>query len=293
MQIGQGKYCDRDFNGLLAQNGFATVKEVMPRTQHEKAVLFRALHQQPGCFLMPNAWDLSSARVFEGLGFPAIATSSSAAAATFGLSDGELNRDQALSHVRGIVAATDLPVSADLENGFGDSPEHVRETILLAASTGLVGASIEDATKDALRPLYPADFATERVAAAVRAARSLPFPFTLTARAENFIRGNPDLDDTIARLVAYENAGADVLFAPGLPSLDAVRVVCGALSKPLNFMAAIPGRSYSVAELALAGVKRISFAASFYRAAISGLLTAAREVKERGTFTYLDRSADD
>ena len=189
-----------------------------------------------------------------------------------------------------IVSATDLPVSADLEKGFGDAPAVAAETIRLAADVGLVGGSIEDATGDRDRPLYDRGHPAERVAAAVEAARALPFPFTLTARAENFLRGHPDLDDTIERLRAFERMGADVLFAPGLPDLAAVRAVCAAVTKPVNFMVGIKGKSFTVAELQAAGVKRISLATSLYRAAMTGLLDAAREVKERGTFAYLDRA---
>jgi 2-methylisocitrate lyase-like PEP mutase family enzyme len=207
-----------------------------------------------------------------------------------GRRDGRVRREEALAHARGIVEATELPVSADLEKGFGDAPEAAAETIRLAAGVGLVGGSIEDATGDKDTPLYDIGHATERVAAAVEAARALPFPFTLTARAENFLRGNPDLDDTIRRLRAFERAGADVLFAPGLPDLAAVRAVCAAVSRPFNFMVGIKGKSFTVAELTAAGVKRISLASSLYRAAMTGLLDAAREVKERGTFGYLDRS---
>jgi 2-methylisocitrate lyase-like PEP mutase family enzyme len=181
-------------------------------------------------------------------------------------------------------------VSADLEKGFGDAPEAAAETIRLAAGIGLVGGSIEDASGDKNRPLYDIGQATERVAAAVQAARALPFSFTLTARAENFIRGNPDLDDTIERLQAFARAGADVLMAPGLPDLAAVRAVCAAVGKPFNFMAGIKGRSFSVAELEAAGVKRISLATSLYRMAMTGLVEAAREVKDRGTFGYIERS---
>jgi 2-methylisocitrate lyase-like PEP mutase family enzyme len=228
--------------------------------------------------------------VLAGLGFAALATSSGACAGTLGRRDGRVTRQEALTHARGIVAATDLPVSADLEKGFGDAPAAAAETIRLAAEVGLVGGSIEDASGDPARPLYDIALATERVAAAVEAARALPFPFTLTARAENFLRGNPSLDDTIARLVAFERAGADVLFAPGLPDLAAVRAVCLAVSKPVNFMAGIKGRSFTLAELQAAGVKRISLATSLYRMAMTGLLTAAREVKDHGTFGYLDRS---
>ena len=181
-----------------------------------------------------------------------------------------------------------LPVSADLEKGFGDAPGEAAETIRVAAGAGLVGGSIEDATGYRDKPLFDLGLATERIAAAAEAARALPFVFTLTARTENFLRGNPDLDDTIKRLLAFEQAGADVLMAPGLPDLAAVRAVCNAVSRPVNFMAGIKGRSFTVAELAAAGVKRISLATSLYRAAMSGLLNAAREVKEQGTFDYLE-----
>jgi len=257
--------------------------------QTEKGLRFQQLHQRAGTFLIPNPWDGGSARILAGLGFEAFATSSGAAAATLGRRDGKINRDEALAHARLIVGATDLPVSADLENGFGDQPKFVAETVRLAADAGLVGCSIEDFSGDKASSLYDIRFAAERVAAAAEAARSLPFPFTLTARAENFIRGKPDLDDTIARLQAYEKAGADVLFAPGLPDLSAVRAVCAAVSKPVNFMVTIRGKSFSVAQLAEAGVKRISFASSLYRAAMTGLIEAATEAKQHGAFGYLDK----
>jgi 2-methylisocitrate lyase-like PEP mutase family enzyme len=262
----------------------------MTVSQKDKAVSFQALHQAPGYFVIPNPWDGASARILAGLGFLALATSSGAQAGTLGRRDGKVNRDEALAHARAIVAATDLPVSADLEKGFGDAPAAAAETIRMAAAVGLVGGSIEDATGEKDKPLYDVTQAAERVAAAVEAARKLPFPFTLTARSENFLRGNPNLDDTIKRLQAYERAGADVLFAPGLPDLAAVRTVCSAVSKPFNFMVGIKGKSFTVAELAAAGVKRISLAGSLYRAAMSGLLDAAREVKDKGTFGYLDRA---
>jgi 2-methylisocitrate lyase-like PEP mutase family enzyme len=199
-----------------------------------------------------------------------------------------VTRDEALAHARAIVQATELPVSADLEKGFGDSPAAAAETIRLAAEAGLAGGSIEDATGRKEQPLYDFNQAVERVAAAAEAARAAGF--FLTARAENFLRGKADLDDTIRRLQAFEKAGADVLFAPGLPDLAAVRTVCASLSKPVNFMAGIRGKSFSVAELEAAGVRRISLATSLYRAAMSGLLEAAREVKEHGSFGYLERS---
>ncbi len=262
----------------------------MTASQSDKAIRFRAMHQASEAFVIPNPWDAGSARILAGLGFQALATSSGASAGILGRRDGTVMRDEALAHARAVVEATDLPVSADLEKGFGDAPAAAAETIRLAARVGLVGGSIEDATGDRARPLYDIGQATERVAAAAQAARALPFPFTLTARAENFLRGNPDLDDTIKRLQAFEQAGADVLFAPGLPDLDAVRAVCAAVSKPVNFMVGIKGKSFTVAELAAAGVKRISLATSLYRAAMSGLLDAAREVKDHGTFSYLDHA---
>jgi 2-methylisocitrate lyase-like PEP mutase family enzyme len=259
-------------------------------TQTDKASRFQQLHRRAGAFLIPNPWDAGSARLLAGLGFEALATSSSASAATFGRRDGQLKRSEALASAQAIVQATDLPVSADLGNGFGDSPEAVAETVRMAAEAGLVGCSIEDSTADKDRPLYDIQLATERIAAAVQAARSLSFPFTLTARAENFARGKPDLRDALERLSAYEKAGADVLFAPGLPDLAAVRAVCAAVSKPVNFMVALRGKSFTVAQLIEAGAKRISFASSLYRAAMTGLVEAALEAKQAGTFGYLDKA---
>jgi 2-methylisocitrate lyase-like PEP mutase family enzyme len=260
----------------------------MTPNQNDKALRFRALHETSGTFVIANAWDGGSARMLAALGFKALATSSGASAGTLGRIDGRVSRDEALAQCRLIAGVTDLPVSADLEKGFGDSPSMVAETIRLAWAAGLAGGSIEDATGDAARPLFDLGHATERVAAAAEAARGLPVPFVLTARTENYFCGNPDLDDTILRLQSFERAGADVLFAPGLPDLAAVRAVCEAVSKPVNFMAGMPGKSFTVAELAAAGVKRISLATSLYRAAMTGLLKAAREVSERGTFDYLD-----
>lgn len=257
-------------------------------TQNEKAMRFRALHDQPGIFVIPNPWDVASARILAGLGFKALATSSAAAACTMGRRDHALTRDEMLVHARTIVDATDLPVSADLGSGFGDAPEIVAETIRLAADAGLVGCTIEDSTGKAGQPLYEFSLAVERISAAARAARQLPFPFTLTARAHNFIYENPSVNDTIARLQAYEKAGADVLFAPGLPDLATVRTVCAALTKPFNFMVGFKGKSFSVAELEAAGVKRISLATSLYRAAMTGFLDALREIKDKGQFSFLD-----
>ena len=261
----------------------------MSVTQSEKAARFRSLHDGPGAFVIPNPWDVGSARILAGLGFKALATSSAASASALGRRDHGLNRDEALAHVRLIVDATDLAVSADLGKGFGDAPEVVAETIRFAAEVGLVGCTIEDATGNEDRPLYDFGLAVERIAAGAEAAHALPFSFILTARAHNFAYAAPSLDDTISRLQAFEKAGADVLFAPGLPDLAAVGAVCAAVSKPFNFMVGIKGKSFSVSELAAVGVRRISLATSLYRAAMTGLLDAAREVKNAGQFAFLDR----
>jgi 2-methylisocitrate lyase-like PEP mutase family enzyme len=254
----------------------------------EKIRRFRELHEGPGAFVIANAWDAGSARILAGLGFPALATSSGACAGVLGRRDGAVSRDEALAHARAIVAASELPVSADLEKGFGDSPDAAAETIRLAAEAGLAGGSIEDATGDKEKPLFDFNHAVERIAAAVEAAR--PSGLLLTARTENYLRGNPDLDDTIRRLQAFEKAGADVLMAPGLPDLASVGAVCAALKKPVNFMAGIRGKSFPVKELEAAGVRRVSLATSLYRAAMSGLIAAAQEVTAEGSFGYLERS---
>jgi 2-methylisocitrate lyase-like PEP mutase family enzyme len=259
-------------------------------TQIEKALRFRALHERAGTFLIPNPWDAGSARILAALGFEAFATSSGAAAATYGRRDGRLTREEAIASAGAIAGATDLPVSGDLEGGFGASPDAAAQTVRMAAEAGLVGCSIEDFTGDVNQPLYEIQLAAERIGAAAEAAKSLSFPFTLTARAENFVRGKADLDGTVKRLQAYEKAGADVLFAPALPDLAALRTVCSAVAKPVNFMVGVRGKSFTVAQLVEAGVKRISFAASLYRAAITGLIAAASEVKQSGTFEYLEKT---
>jgi len=259
-------------------------------TQSDKAKQFRALHEAPGAFVIANVWDGGSARMMASLGFAALATSSGASAGTLGRRDGKTTRDEALTQAQMICDATDLPVSADLEKGFGDAPETVAETVMLAAKAGLVGCSIEDASGNPDAPIFELRHATERMVAAVAAARALPFPFTLTGRTENYLRGRLDLADTIERLKSYEAAGADALMAPGLPDLDAVRAVCTAVGKPFNFMVGIKGKSFTVTALAAAGVKRISLATSLYRAAMTGLLSAAKEVREHGTFGYIDAS---
>jgi 2-methylisocitrate lyase-like PEP mutase family enzyme len=258
----------------------------MTTTQIEKHATFKALHERPGAFVIPNPWNAGTARILTALGFEALATTSAGLAFSAGLRDasGDLTRRDILANAREIVEATDLPVSADLENGYGSAPETCAETIRLAAAAGLVGGSIEDATGDAENPIFEFNHAVERVAAACEAARALPL--VLTARAENFLHGRPDLDDTIRRLQAFEKAGADVVYAPGLPSLDAIRSLCASVDKPVNVVMGLRPPVFSVDELQAAGVKRISVGGSFARAALGALVRAAREVKEQGTFTY-------
>jgi 2-methylisocitrate lyase-like PEP mutase family enzyme len=257
--------------------------------QHRRGTLFRDLHQGPGAFVMPNPWEAGTARLLTGLGFPALATTSAGLAVSLGRPDGAnlVTRDETLRNAAGIVAATPLPVSADLESCFGETVAEVAETIRLAAAAGLVGGSIEDATGDRDDPILPIGRAAERVAAAAEAARGLPFPFTLTARAENFLYGRADLDDTIRRLLAYQEAGADVLYAPGLPGPDAIRAVCAAVDRPVNVLAGGGGRPLSAAELADCGARRISLGSALSRAALGGMMRAAREVREHGTFTFV------
>ena len=251
-----------------------------------KFEIFKALHEGDGAFVIPNPWNAGSAIILETLGFEALATTSAGLAFAMGQRDGTaaISRGAALENAREIVAATKLPVSADLEGGFGDRPQDCAETIRLASEAGLVGGSIEDAAGDSGHPIYAFSHAVERIAAAAEAARGLPF--LLTARSENFLYGRPDLEDTIRRLQAFEQAGADVLYAPGLPDLDAIRLVCASVSKPVNVVMGLSGPTWSVAQLARAGVKRISVGGSFARAALGGFIRAANEVRERGTFTY-------
>jgi 2-methylisocitrate lyase-like PEP mutase family enzyme len=255
---------------------------------------FRLLHERAEIFAIPNPWDAGSARMLALLGFDALATTSAGFAFSVGKPDAEgaVDRHDTLAHVRAIVDATSLPVSADLENGFGDDPETCAETIRLAADAGLVGGSIEDATGRADDPIYPFDLSLERVAAAVRAARGLPFPFMLTARAENLINGRPDLKDTIRRLEAFAAAGADVLYAPGLRTRDDIAAVVRAVApKPVNVVMGLSGPQFSLQELAALGVKRVSLGSSLARAAYGAFLDAAREIRDSGTFTFAKRAA--
>ena len=254
--------------------------------QVSKAFAFRALHARSGAFIIPNPWDAGTAKILTQLGFEALATTSAGLAFALGRSDGAVTREETLANARAIVDATNLPVSADLENGFGHSPQKVAETIQLAVSVGLVGGSIEDATGDRDKPIYDLSLAVERISAAVEAACAQNIHFTLTARAENFLHGRPDLEDTIARLQAFEKAGADVLYAPGLPNLKAIREVCLAVNRPVNVVAGLSGPSFSLKQLADAGVKRVSVGSSLSRAALGAFMRAATEMKELGTFDF-------
>ena len=260
----------------------------MRASQTDKAARFRALHTRPGAFIIPNPWDAGTARLLEGLGFEALTTTSAGLAFTLGRRDGAgvVSRDEALANAKAIVDATDLPVAADLENGYGDSPEAAAETIRLAGGTGLVGGSIEDATGDPRHPVYDFQHAVERVAAAVEAARAFSFPFVLVGRAENFVQGRPDLDDTIRRLQAFEAAGADALFAPGLTTPEDIRTVCASVRKPVNAVMGLKSASFSVAELAALGVRRISVGSALSRAALGAFMRAACEMKQHGTFAF-------
>jgi 2-methylisocitrate lyase-like PEP mutase family enzyme len=254
----------------------------MEASQAQKAAAFRALHEgEP--FIIPNPWDPGSARVLEALGFEALATTSSGFAFTLGRLDGSVTLDEVVEHVRLLARATPLPISVDLENGYGPSPEEAAAAIVAAAEAGAVGGSIEDYDRDAAE-LYTLDVATDRVAAAAEAARGLDFPFTFTARAENHIRGNPDLDDTIARLRAYERAGADVLYAPGLRDVDEIRAVCQAVSKPVNVLAH-PGLTFG--EVAEAGAQRVSVGGALTWVAVDALATAAERIRDTGHFAAL------
>jgi 2-methylisocitrate lyase-like PEP mutase family enzyme len=258
-------------------------------SQAQKAEKFKALHERKSAFVIPNPWDLGSAQILAGLGFEALATTSAGFANSLGRLDGELMLNEVLAHCQSLCAATDLPISADLENCFADEPEKAALTVLAAAQTGLVGGSIEDYTGNAENPIYEFDLAVERVQAAAEAAHSLDFPFMLTARAENLLHGINDLDDTIRRLQAFEAAGADVLYVPGLKTLEEVRLVTSALNKPVNVLATLI-KDATVAELADAGAKRISVGAALARAAITSLIRAGLEIQNEGSFRWTTSS---
>jgi 2-methylisocitrate lyase-like PEP mutase family enzyme len=256
------------------------------KTQAQKAEAFVALHARPKAFIIPNPWDAGTARLLAALGFEALATTSAGYAFSSGVPDNGVGRDRMLAHVAEIVAATDLPVSADLENGFADEPEAVAETIRLAASAGLAGGSIEDSVNRPGESVYDLGLARERIRAAVEAKRALPNPFVLTARAENFLVGRPHLDDTIRRLQAYQEAGADVLYAPGIRTREQIAAVVSSVDRPVNFLMGTQPERFTLAELSALGVRRVSVGSALSLAALGAFLRAAREMATTGTFTY-------
>jgi 2-methylisocitrate lyase-like PEP mutase family enzyme len=261
-------------------------------TQKEKGEVFRALHERDRAFIIPNPWDMGTARMLAHLGFEALATTSAGNAFSLGQKDGAVGREGTLANAAAIVTATELPVSADLENGFGDSPEMAAETIRMAAAAGLVGGSIEDATGREDEPIYAIEQAIERIEAAAEAARALPFPFMLTARAENYLHGRPDLKDTIHRLRTYQEAGADVLYAPGLTTKEEIGAVINSVDRPVNVLMGIAGIELNIDDLSEMGVRRVSVGGALCRLALGAFLGGAREMKERGTFGFTRRAAN-
>jgi 2-methylisocitrate lyase-like PEP mutase family enzyme len=259
-------------------------------TQAEKGRAFRALHERERAFIIPNPWDAGTARLLAHLGFEALATTSAGYAFSVGQRDNTIDRNEMMAHVAAIASATDLPVSADLENGFGDAPESVAQTIRLAAAAGVVGGSIEDMSRQSGRPIYEQECAVERVHAAAEAARAFPFPFTLTARAENYLADRPDLKDTIQRLQAYQEAGADVLYAPGLSSKEDIASAVSSVDRPVNVLMGLQGVRLSLAELAAIGVRRVSVGSALSRAALGAFLRAGQEMREHGTFTFTEEA---
>ena len=266
-------------------------RDLTMTTQTEKGQAFRALHQRDHAFIIPNPWDIGTARLLAHLGFEALASTSAGYACSMGVRDYAVGRKAMIAHVAALASSTNLPVSADLENGFADAPEMVAETINLAAAAGVVGGSIEDATGRAEHPIYEQALAAERVRAAAESARALGFPFTLTARAENYLHGRRDLRDTIQRLQAYQEAGADVLYAPGLTSEDEIATLVHSVDRPVNVLMGIPGASLNLAALSAIGVKRVSVGSALARTALSAFLRAAREMRNDGTFKFAEDAA--
>ncbi len=259
-------------------------------TQEEKGRAFRALHERDHAFIIPNPWDIGSARLLAHAGFEALATTSAGYAFSVGKTDNTINRDEMIAHIAGVANATALPVNADLENGYGDSPEYAAETIRLAAEAGACGGSIEDATGKSDRPIYEIAHAADRIRAAAETVRALPFTFTLTARAENYLNGRPDIRDTIERLQAYQEAGANVLYAPGLATKEEIAAVASSVDRPVNVLAALSGAPLTLAELSTLGVKRVSIGSVLSRAAYGAAIRAATEMRERGTFTFAEEA---
>ena len=261
-------------------------------TQAETAAAFTELHRRKGTFIIPNPWDVGSACLLAHAGFEALATSSAGYAFSIGKADGQVGRDQTLAHAAEVVAATGLPVSIDLENGFGDAPEDAAKTIRLAAATGAVGGSIEDRTRRTEDPIYDRALAAERIRAAAEVVHSLPFHFMLTARAENYLVGKPDLKDTIERLQMYQEAGANVLYAPGLTTRDEITTLINSVDRPVNVLMGIKGVQLTLADLTAMGVRRISVGSTLARVALGAFLRAAHEMKDDGTFGFIEDAAD-
>lgn len=259
-------------------------------TQSQKGRLFRSLHERDRAFIIPNPWDIGTARLLAQLGFEALATTSAGYAFSVGQQDNSVGREAMMAHVSAIASATNLPVSGDLENGFGDTPEIAAETIRLAAAAGLVGGSIEDASGRSDQPIYEIAYAADRIRAAAEAAHALPFDFTLTARAENYLHGRPDLGDTIRRLQAYQEAGADVLYAPGFTTREEIAALVRAVDRPVNVLAGVQGMQMNVAALSDIGVRRISVGSALSRTALGAFLRAAREMRAHGTFTFAEEA---
>ena len=262
------------------------------QSQESKGAAFRALHQAEAAFIIPNPWDIGTARMLANLGFESLATTSAGFAFSIGRLDGQVGREAMIEHVAALASATDLPVSADLENGFGDAPEDAAATIRRAAEAGAVGGSIEDASGRDDEPIYDFEFAVERISAAVESAQGLDFPFTLTARAENYLHGRPDLADTIRRLQAFQEAGADVLYAPGLTTRRQIEEVVRSVDRPVNVLMGLPGIGLSLAELSRIGVKRVSVGSALSKAALGAFLRACRELADGGTFEFVESAAD-
>jgi 2-methylisocitrate lyase-like PEP mutase family enzyme len=260
-------------------------------TQSEKAEVFRKLHERGSCFVIPNFWDPGSARLLEHFGFKALASSSAGFAFSIAKSDLAISKSSLMTHLGAVCQATSIPVSADLQNGFGNDPEDVAVSILQAAKTGIVGGSIEDASGSSGDPVYPLELAAERIRHAAVAAKSLGFKFTLTARAENYLYGRSDLKDTIRRLQAFQEAGADVLFAPGVQSRDDIRQLVSAVDRPVNVLIGMPGMTLKVSDLQELGVTRISLGGSLARAAYGAMMKAAAEIQTQGTFDYTMQAA--
>jgi 2-methylisocitrate lyase-like PEP mutase family enzyme len=260
------------------------------QTQTEKGTAFRALHERERAFIIPNPWDIGTARILAHLGFEALATTSAGYAFSIGRRDNTTERDEMMAHVAAIVSATNLPVSADLENGFGDAPEAVAETIRMASAAGLAGCSIEDMSRQTGHAIYEHRHASERIRAAAEVARALPFSFTLTARAENYLVGNPDIKDTIKRLQAYQEAGADVLYAPGLSSKDDITAVVSSVDRPVNVVMGLQGVQLNLAELSKLGVKRVSVGSALSRTALGAFIQAALEMRDYGTFDFAEKA---